>query len=136
MLGRLAYFKTQYPKVRRLLRDAQRGREIQREVMREKLRIVADSDFGRDHHIGSIKSVDDFRRQLPISDYEYFRPYLPMAETAEVNLTPDPARVNCIFLVTLDQLLYEHKCTRLICSNDMNILLMKTTGNSITSCGT
>ena len=76
MLGRLAYFYAQYPMVRRLLRDTHRGREVQQAVMREKLRIVADSDFGRDHHVASIRSVDDFRRQLPISDYEYFRPYI------------------------------------------------------------
>ncbi len=76
MLGRLAYFHSQYPHVRRLLRDARRGRHVQHEVMRQKLRIVADSEFGRDHHVASIKSVDDFRRQLPISDYEYFRPYV------------------------------------------------------------
>ena len=76
MFGRLAYFKTQYPLVRRLLRDTGRGRQVQRDVMHEKLRIVANSDFGRDHSVATIKTVDDFRKQLPISDYEYFRPYV------------------------------------------------------------
>ncbi|MEM8670540.1 MAG: GH3 auxin-responsive promoter family protein [Planctomycetota bacterium] len=100
MIGRLAYFHAQYPLVRRLLRDTRRGRSVQREVMREKLRIVADSDFGRDHNVSAIKSVDDFRRQLPISDYEYFRPYIERVCEGDANALFGPDSKVLMFALT------------------------------------
>ena len=36
----------------------------------------ADTDFGRDHHFAAIRTVADFRRQLPVAGYEYFEPYI------------------------------------------------------------
>lgn len=35
-----------------------------------------DSDFGRDHHFGEIRTVRDFRQRVPIADYDYFAPYV------------------------------------------------------------
>ena len=57
MNGRWAYFKLQYPLVRRLLAGADRARDIQQEVLREKILLAADSRFGRDHGLASIHSV-------------------------------------------------------------------------------
>ncbi len=76
MNGRWAYFKLQYPLVKRLIADADRVRDVQQEVLRKNLALARDSRFGRDHGLASIQSAADFRRQLPIADFEYFRPYV------------------------------------------------------------
>ena len=47
--------------------------------------------FGRDHGFSSIRSVKDFRRQVPIGDYENFRPYVERAKQGEkAVLTSEP----------------------------------------------
>ena len=60
----------------RFRRDARRAAKLQRDVLFEKIRREADSAFGRDHGFDSIRSIEDFRRQLPVTTYEYYRPYV------------------------------------------------------------
>ena len=76
MNARWAYFKLQYPLVKRLLADAERMQQIQQRVLLDKLRLSTESRFGRDHGLASIRDARDFRRQIPITDFEYFRPYV------------------------------------------------------------
>lgn len=45
--------------------------------------------FGRDHGFSSITSVTDFRRQVPIGDYENFRPYIERAKQGEKAVLTD-----------------------------------------------
>ena len=59
----------------KLRRDARLAVDLQEEVRRELLHAAADTDFGLDHDFRSIKSYEDFRRRIPIVDYEAFRPY-------------------------------------------------------------
>ncbi len=49
---------------------------VQRQRLFEKLRRCADTRFGRDHGFAAIKTLADFRRQLPIAEYDYFEPYI------------------------------------------------------------
>ena len=35
-----------------------------------------DTSFGRDHQFATISTYDDFKKQVPIFDYEDFRPYI------------------------------------------------------------
>lgn len=51
-------------------------RSVQRETLRRLLELNGDSRFSRDHSLGSVRSVDEFRRALPVADYEPFRPYI------------------------------------------------------------
>ena len=76
MNGRWAYFKWQYPLVRRLMTRAERADEIQRDVMMRMVRASAGSRFGQNHGFASVRSLSDLRRQLPITNFEYFRPYV------------------------------------------------------------
>jgi len=48
-------------------------RQAQRDVMRRLLSLNSDSRFGYAHKLHEIRTVSDFHRNLPISDYEYFR---------------------------------------------------------------
>jgi hypothetical protein len=51
-------------------------RSVQHEVLRELLALNADSDFSRRHGLQRVRTAADFRRQLPIADYDCFRPYI------------------------------------------------------------
>jgi hypothetical protein len=62
-----------------------RPRDVQ-EVLRHRiLAAQADTAFGRDHHFRNIRSVADFRRQLPVAPYDYFEPYLARVRRGEIN---------------------------------------------------
>ncbi len=63
----------------------QRPREVQDNLLRRILTYHAGTDFGREHHFSSIRSLADFRRQLPISDYERFEPYLERVRRGDFN---------------------------------------------------
>src|SRR5262245_703001 len=63
-------------KLRRFEALLPRAREIQRATLFDKLRRCADSRFGRDHGFATLQTVDDYRRRMPISQYEYFAPYI------------------------------------------------------------
>src|SRR5947209_1044251 len=62
-----------------------RPRQIQEDLLRRILTYHAGTDFGRDHHFTSIHSLADFRRQLPIADYEHFEPYLERVRRGDFN---------------------------------------------------
>lgn len=66
------YYRT---KLKRFQASLGRAQELQRAALFAKLRRCADSRFGRDHKFSQIKTLEDFRRQLPIAQYEYFAPY-------------------------------------------------------------
>jgi hypothetical protein len=53
-----------------------RPREVQDALLRRILTYHADTDFARDHRFGDIHTVADYRRQVPVSSYEYFEPYI------------------------------------------------------------
>ncbi|MCM2369158.1 GH3 auxin-responsive promoter family protein [Aporhodopirellula aestuarii] len=76
MNARWAYIQLQSLIVKRMMANNARSREIQQRVLQKKIQICADSRFGRDHGLRSIRSVADFRRQIPITDFEYLRPYM------------------------------------------------------------
>jgi hypothetical protein len=63
----------------------QRPREVQDNLLRRILTYHAGTDFGREHHFASIRSLADFRRQLPISGYERFEPYLERVRRGDFN---------------------------------------------------
>src|SRR5437868_4342829 len=54
----------------------QRARERQREWLFARIRRCRNTRFGRDHGFASIRTVDDFRRQVPVARYDHFAPYI------------------------------------------------------------
>lgn len=63
-------------KLRRFEAMLERGYAVQQTALFDKLRRCADTRFGRDHGFGQIRTVADFRRQVPISEYDYVAPYM------------------------------------------------------------
>lgn len=54
----------------------QRGRQTQQDLLFGWLQRCRDTQFGSDHHFREIQTLADFRRQVPISRYDYFEPYI------------------------------------------------------------
>lgn len=59
-------------------------REVQDQLLRRILSYQSPTDFGRDHRFDLIRSIDDFRRQMPIAGYEYFEPYIARVRRGEL----------------------------------------------------
>lgn len=59
--------------------------QIQRQRLLELVRRNAESDFGRIHRFAEIRTIADFRRQVPIQGYEGFEPYLARVRAGETS---------------------------------------------------
>ena len=60
-------------------------REMQDALLRRILAYHANTDFGRAHRFADIKSLDDYRRQMPITTYEYVEPYIKKVTEGNFN---------------------------------------------------
>jgi hypothetical protein len=54
--------------------------EIQERVLRDIVRRNREARFGRDHRFESIRSLSDYRNQVPLADYERLRSYVELAK--------------------------------------------------------
>lgn len=97
---RLAYVELRHRRVREFLAGAQRSSQVQQDVLLAKVRKNADSDFGRAHGFASIRSVADFRRQTPLANYEYHRPYIDRVKQGEVGALFGPDTRLMMFSMT------------------------------------
>ncbi|KAA8483777.1 GH3 auxin-responsive promoter [Arcticibacter tournemirensis] len=50
--------------------------EVQTGVFESLIKDAANTAFGRDHHFSDIQSYEDFKRSVPLRDYEELRPYV------------------------------------------------------------
>src|SRR5690606_29294523 len=64
---------------------ANRPEKTQAALLQSILRRERDSAFGRDHQFSEIRDVADFRRNVPISSYEYVEPYVRRVYDGEVS---------------------------------------------------
>ena len=69
--------------VARFLAQAEHCRATQHRVLRELLALNGGTDFGRQHGLDSVTTVAEFRQRLPITNYEYFRPYIDRLKRGE-----------------------------------------------------
>jgi hypothetical protein len=58
-------------------------REVQEALLRGILEHQTPTAFGRDHRFDAIRTLDDYRRQLPIAGYEYFELYIARVRRGE-----------------------------------------------------
>jgi hypothetical protein len=75
-------------------------REVQASVLRRILGHHASTDFGRQHRFAEIKSLEDYRRQLPITTYEYIEPYIQRVMKGEFNALLADKRVHMFALTS------------------------------------
>lgn len=50
--------------------------DAQKKIFRELIEKARDTLFGREHNFSSIRNYDDFKKQVPIRDYEGIKPYI------------------------------------------------------------
>ncbi len=50
--------------------------DVQRQLLLEQLARHAESQFGRDHHFREIRTADEFRRRVPVGNYDRHEPYI------------------------------------------------------------
>ncbi len=66
-------------------------RQVQEALLNGILTHQTATAFGRDHRFDTIRSIDDFRRQVPVAGYEYFEPYIARLRRGETTaLLSDP----------------------------------------------
>lgn len=81
-MGKAAQFHGRRTKAyfRQLARDPM---NVQRSRLFAQLRREASTGFGRDHGFGEIKSVAEYRRRLPITNYAYYEPYIERVKNGD-----------------------------------------------------
>ncbi len=68
-----------------------RPREVQEALLGDILAHQTATAFGRDHRFDSIRTVADFRRQVPVAGYDYVEPYIARVRKGEsAALLADP----------------------------------------------
>lgn len=68
-----------------------RAQEVQEALLRRILAHQSDTDFGRDHGFSRIRTLADFRKQLPVSRYEMVEPYMARVRRGDFRaLLADP----------------------------------------------
>ncbi|MBB6498005.1 GH3 auxin-responsive promoter family protein [Pedobacter cryoconitis] len=58
----------------------------QKETFLELIDSAKDTAFGRDHLFSTIKTYEDFRKRVPVRDYEQLRPYIDRVVAGEENV--------------------------------------------------
>lgn len=100
-LARLAVVTRYARQYRRFQRVLMNAREVQHRNLLGWVRKCRQTRFGQDHGFESIRTVDDFRRQVPISDYDYFAPYINDVAAGDLNaLFPPSERVERFTITT------------------------------------
>lgn len=69
--------------IRRIVAHPQRQQQT---LLQKLLRTAAATAFGRDHGFAAIRTYDDYRRQVPVRDYEAFRPYIDRIVGGQANV--------------------------------------------------
>ncbi len=62
---------------------AKKPHESQRKVFQQLIQKAKNTEFGRDHHFENIHSYNDFKKQVPIYDYEGLKPYVERIKAGE-----------------------------------------------------
>jgi acyl-coenzyme A synthetase/AMP-(fatty) acid ligase len=81
--GRAAY--------RRLIKAAAEPREAQQRALTAILRALEKTAYGQQYGYNRLRTTDEFRRAVPIQDYEALRPYIDrQIETGQSVVTAEP----------------------------------------------
>ncbi len=59
--------------------------DVQRDLLLRRLARHADSQFGRDHFFGEIRTPADFRKRVPIGGYDRHEPYIDRVRQGDTN---------------------------------------------------
>lgn len=60
--------------------------ESQKKVFQNLINQANQTAFGKDHHFSTIKTYEDFKKNVPIKDYEDLKPYIERIKNGEENV--------------------------------------------------
>ena len=60
--------------------------EAQKETLHELVESAKDTAFGKDHNFSAIKTYKDFKKSVPVRDYEDLRPYIDRVVAGEADV--------------------------------------------------
>lgn len=72
--------------LKRLARSSRAPMEQNAALLKKIIRANKNTEFGRAHHFSEIRSIEDFRKNVPISAYEDYAPYLERMKNGENNV--------------------------------------------------
>ncbi|MGY8927770.1 MAG: GH3 family domain-containing protein, partial [Flavobacteriales bacterium] len=72
--------------VKKIKKWAERPIETQQKVFRELIEKASATAFGKDHNFSSITTYEDFKKAVPIRDYEDLKPYIDRIRKGEENI--------------------------------------------------
>ncbi|TDW50216.1 GH3 auxin-responsive promoter [Flavobacterium sp. 270] len=65
---------------------AQKPVETQQKVFKQLINTAKETQFGVDHHFDKIKDVADFKKNIPVRDYEDLKPYIDKVRIGEKDI--------------------------------------------------
>jgi len=71
---------------RRLNRLRANALKLQQQTFESLINRAKDTAFGKEYHFNEIKSYDDFKKNVPVADYEDLRPYIERVVKGEENV--------------------------------------------------
>ena len=75
----------------RFIRSTRQVEATQEKFLRSLLRAHQHTEFGREHGLSDIKTIEQFQQRLPVQPYSAYDPYTQRMGNGEPNvLTPDP----------------------------------------------
>jgi hypothetical protein len=58
----------------------------QETIFRNLLKVGSKTVFGTEHHLGEVKTYEDFKKAVPVRDYEQFRKYIDLVKEGKHNI--------------------------------------------------
>jgi len=58
----------------------------QETIFRNLLRVGSRTAFGKEHHLAEVKTYEDFKKAVPVRDYEQFRKYIDLVKEGKHNI--------------------------------------------------
>jgi hypothetical protein len=99
-LARRGYLGWRLRRVSRFLRETERCHEIQRTRLQQKLLVGHGSHFARDYGLDQMQTVEAFRRGMPVTNYEDYRPYVERVKSGEIDAMFAPSTEVLMFSMT------------------------------------
>jgi hypothetical protein len=75
-------------------------REVQDALLRRILAHHEGTDFGKKHSFSGIKTLEDYRRHMPITTYEYIEPYIQRVTKGDINALLGDSKVHMFALTS------------------------------------
>ena len=60
--------------------------KTQDKVFQKLVSVASETEFGKEHRFNEIKNYEDFKRNVPVRDYEGYRPYIEEIKNGRVNV--------------------------------------------------